>query len=313
MLHIKNIDEGLNLFKALGSEIRIEIVKLLLINKEMNMNEIATSLNLTNGAVTSHIKKMEECGLIKIDSDSDGHGNQKMCSMNLDKILIDIEIPQVESKTYETSVRVGQYSTYDVSPTCGLATESHIIGEFDDPRYFSHPERFDSEILWFTNGYIEYPIPNLLPFNQKVDSLSFMLELSSEAPSTNNEWPSDIGFYINDKFIGQWTSPGDFGDVKGIFTPSWWPFSLNQYGLLKNITINYNGTFVDGKKVSDVNILDLNLDYKSDIRFKLAVLDQEHKAGGITIYGKHFGNYNQDISVKIEYSDIESSDEIPAK
>ena len=50
MLHIKNIDEGLNLFKALGSEIRIEIVKLLLINKEMNMNEIATSLNLTNGA-----------------------------------------------------------------------------------------------------------------------------------------------------------------------------------------------------------------------------------------------------------------------
>ena len=55
MLHIKNIDEGLNLFKALGSEIRIEIVKLLLINKEMNMNEIATSLNLTNGAVITEI------------------------------------------------------------------------------------------------------------------------------------------------------------------------------------------------------------------------------------------------------------------
>lgn len=304
MLHIENIDDGIDLFKALGSEIRLEIIKLLLINKEMNMNEIATSLNLTNGGLTSHIKKLEECGLIKINSDADGHGNQKLCHINIDKILIDINTPKQDVGVYETSIAIGHYSDYSVSPTCGLATSSHIIGEFDDPRYFSHPDRFESEILWFTNGYIEYQVPNLLPFNQKIDSISFMLELSSEAPATNNEWPSDIGFYINDTFIGFWTSPGDFGDVKGVFTPAWWPFSLNQYGLLKNITINHSGTFVDGKKVSDVTTDTLNLNYKSNINFRLEVLENDNKkAGGITIYGKRFGNYNQDISVKIEYSD----------
>lgn len=304
MLHIKNIDDGIDIFKALGSDIRIEIIKLLLEKKEMNMNEIATGLNLTNGGLTSHVKKLEECGIIKINSDTDGHGNQKLCRLNLDKILIDISTPQQDEKVYETSIAVGHYSDYSVSPTCGLASSTQIIGEFDDPRYFSHPDRFNSDILWFTNGYIEYQVPNLLPFNQKIDSISFMLELSSEAPATNNEWPSDIGFYINDTYIGLWTSPGDFGDVKGIFTPAWWPFSLNQYGILKNITINENGTFVDGKKVSDVTTNTLNLTYKSNINFKLAVLENDQRAGGITIYGKHFGNYNQDISVKIEYSDL---------
>ena len=58
MLHIKSLDEGLNIFKALGSDIRIEIIKLLLSNKEMNMNELATQLNITNGALTGHIKKL---------------------------------------------------------------------------------------------------------------------------------------------------------------------------------------------------------------------------------------------------------------
>ena len=57
MLHIKSLDEGLEVFKALGSEIRINIIKLLLENREMNMNELASSLGITNGALTSHIKK----------------------------------------------------------------------------------------------------------------------------------------------------------------------------------------------------------------------------------------------------------------
>ena len=38
MLHIKNLDDGVEVFKALGSELRINILKLLLEYKEMNMN-----------------------------------------------------------------------------------------------------------------------------------------------------------------------------------------------------------------------------------------------------------------------------------
>ena len=60
MLHIKSLDEGLELFKALGSDIRVEIIKILLNENSMNMNELASRLNITNGALTSHIKKLEE-------------------------------------------------------------------------------------------------------------------------------------------------------------------------------------------------------------------------------------------------------------
>lgn len=56
MLHIKTLDDGLEIFKALGSEIRIEIVKILLENHGMSMNELAGRLNITNGALTNHIK-----------------------------------------------------------------------------------------------------------------------------------------------------------------------------------------------------------------------------------------------------------------
>ena len=97
-------------------------------------------------------------------------------------------------------------------------------------------------------------------------------------------------------------SPGDFGDVNGIFTPDWWMASLNQYGLLKRIEISDRGTFVDGLKISDVTMEQLNLDYKSPIRFRFQVEDDAENVGGLTLFGKGFGNYNQDMEVQISYS-----------
>ena len=128
------------------------------------------------------------------------------------------------------------------------------------------------------------------------------MEISSEAPGVNNDWPSDISFLLNDVEIGTWTSPGDFGDVRGLFTPDWWFPNWNQYGLLKMIVINKDGTFIDGLRISDVNIGQLNLNYRSTIRLKLMVRDDARNVGGLTLFGTGFGNYNQDIQVRIKYS-----------
>ena len=49
MLHITSLNEGLELFKALGSDVRIEILNILLENDNMSMNELASRLNITNG------------------------------------------------------------------------------------------------------------------------------------------------------------------------------------------------------------------------------------------------------------------------
>ena len=304
MIHITSLDDGLETFKALGSDTRIQILNILLENEQMSMNQLATELNISNGALTGHVKKLEECGLINISNESAGHGNQKMCSVTQDRIIVDIKKPIDYKNVFETEIKVGQFSRHQVWPTCGIATSESVIGEFDDIRYFNHPDRFTANILWFTKGYVEYTIPNLIPSNQRITQLSISAELSSEAPGIDNNWPSDISFYINDTKIGMWTSPGDFGDVHGMFTPQWWPQNWNQYGLLKLLVINDYGTYIDGLKISDVSTLSLHLDYNSDIRLRLAVENDSEHVGGITLYGKSFGNYDQDVRVAINYAPL---------
>lgn len=305
MMHITCLDDGLELFKALGSEVRIQILKLLLENKQMSMNQLASRLNITSGALTAHIKKMESCGLIAISNESAAHGNQKMCSISTNKILIDIEKEADFHNVHVTELKVGHYSDYSIYPTCGLATSRALIGETDDCRYFDHPDRFNADILWFTKGYVEYTIPNFIPRSQKITGISVSCELSSEAPGINDNWPSDISFFINDIPVGVWTSPGDFGESRGMLTPEWWPMNWNQYGLLKLLAINNQGTFIDGLKISNVTVDSLQLKPGSAIRFRLAVLEDAKNVGGLTIFGKSFGNYGQDIRASINYAPIE--------
>lgn len=309
MLHLKSLEEGLDIFKALASEVRIEIIKILSENNGMNMNELASRLNITNGALTSHIKKLEDCGIIVITNESAGHGNQKKCTVRLDKILIEVNPEEDVKNIYQTDVKVGHYSDYSVYPTCGLASGKAIIGEVDDTRYFAHPDRYDANLLWFTRGYVEYVIPNFIPSGQKIDQISISLEIGSEAPGYNDVWPSDISFFLNDRKVAVWTSPGDFGSVKGIFTPDWWFPNWNQYGLLKILVVNGRGTFIDGLQVSDVTIADFQFDYHSTIKLKMEVEEDAQHVGGLTIFGKGFGNYNQDIAVRINYSPIADREE----
>lgn len=306
MIHITSLDEGLDTFKALGSEVRLQILKILLENDQMSMNQLANELNISNGALTGHIKKLEECGLISTSNESAVHGNQKMCSIIQDRIIVDITKPIDYTNVFSTQIRVGQFSSHNVCPTCGLATSESVVGVLDDIRYFDHPDRFNADIIWFTKGYVEYALPNLIPVNQKISQLSISMEISSEAPGIDNNWPSDISFYINDILVGVWTSPGDYGEVRGMLTPDWWPSNWNQYGLLKLLVINHRGTYIDGLKISDVTTNTLKLDYTSTIRFRMAVEENATHVGGLTLFGRSFGNYSQDIQVSINYTPIES-------
>ena len=128
MLHIEKLSDGLNLFKALGSDVRLEIVRLL-VEQPMNMNELAGKLHITNGALTTHIKKLEECGVVAVSSDSGGHGNQKICQVVPDKLLINVKnAPLPAENTCSVDLKVGRYSSCRVYPTCGLSTADRIIG-----------------------------------------------------------------------------------------------------------------------------------------------------------------------------------------
>jgi hypothetical protein len=119
-------------------------------------------------------------------------------------------------------------------------------------------------------------------------------------------WSSEpnIYFSLNGIPLGKWISPGDFGARRGMFSPHWWPDALNQYGLLKTLIINKNGTFIDGNsKISSTTISDLNIDYNSSIELKFEVPKDTANCGGLTLFGSTFGDYNQDIVVKLYYTE----------
>jgi predicted transcriptional regulator len=63
--------------------------------------------------------------------------------------------------------------------------------------------------------------------------------------------------------------------------------------------VSDEGTQVDGKQVSDVTLSQLMISEHSSIRLKIGIDDAATNTGGINIFGKGFGNYNQDIVMRL--------------
>lgn len=290
-------DEGQKIFSALGSDVRLQIVSLCLKTPEINLDELAKNLYISNSAITLHIKKLEEAGILLVSHKSGIRGSQKVCSVNIDKLLISFERESVE-KFYKYDIDIGLYTNYSVEPTCGIVTEKCPIGEFDEPKYFDFTDRINASLIWFSSGFLEYKIPNGLKHKDKLKELQISLEIASEAPGYSSYYPSDIYFTVNGIELGYWTSPGEFNNRRGMFTPSWWWENLGQYGKLKMINVTQDGTYIDGKKISGVKISDLNIDSKSEIIFKISSSKNTVNPGGLSLFGKNFGDFNQGIIVK---------------
>ncbi len=105
---------------------------------------------------------------------------------------------------------------------------------------------------------------------------------------------------MNGQDLGKWTSPGDFGLTRGRLNPIWWRSDVNQYGLLKVLRINTGGTFVDGQQISDITLEDVRVE-QDQWTFRLTAENSGRRRGGLTIYGRGFGNYEQDIMFRVYY------------
>lgn len=301
-LNIKaNTDrEWLPLYEAMASEVRLHILELLA-EQAMNVKELAQSLQLSSAIVTMHVRKLEAGGLIRSKMIRKEGGTHKVCELAVDTVEIMLPIPANKTRKYhEVSIPIGHYTAFEVHPTCGLATTENVIGQFDDPRYFLEPTRMHANILWFGKGYVEYTIPNYLIPGQNVSEIEWSMEISSEAPGFNEIWPSDIHFYVNGVNLGYWTSPGDFGSERGRFTPEWWREGINQYGLWKVLRVKEEGTYIDGQQISSVGLKEIGME-RNYWTLRLAVLDTSEHVGGVSLYGRGFGNYNQDMSFRVYY------------
>ncbi len=296
-------DKSLPVYEALASDVRLKMIHLLA-EQEMNIKQLAEALGLSSAIMTMHVKKLEKAKIINTKMVPGRGGAMKVCSLATSKIEITFPVKQSAGARHfhEMIVSVGHYTDFHVEPTCGLATVDKVIGIFDDPRCFLDPERVNAKILWFGSGFVEYKVPNYLKKNEQPQELEISFEISSEAPFANEDWPSDISFFLNGQLLGSWTSPGDFGGkhVRGKYTPDWWFADINQHGLLKVLKINDKGTFIDGQQISEVTLDELNI-RQNQWTFRLSVLDSANNVGGMTLFGTGFGNYNQDIVFRLYY------------
>lgn len=303
-MNIEVTTENLDYFKCLSSRTRLEIIELL--NKQSrNIGELAELLGVSSAMVTRHIADLENSNIVTTENIPGKRGLQKICSLTAKEVTLkfrdSLENSISKKDNRNVSIPVGQYVKYEVNPTCGLASTDSLIGICDQPRYFSSPDRFNASIIWFQSGWVEYCIPGYIIFAKEIDSIDISLEICSEFPGFREDWPSDIYFYLNEVKLGVWTSPGDFGKKKGIYTPDWWHLGT-QYGLLKTLKISKKGTFLDGIKLSEVTLEQIKMDPGHDLILKIAAPEDADHPGGATIFGKGFGNYNQDIDVRVSYS-----------
>lgn len=296
MKHFKSMREAEDVFKALGAPMRVKIMELLYEEGDLKFDDISKRLNITNSAVSMHIDRLVSAGLVHVKTMPGLRGVCKICKPCYDALMVDMRPQRQKQNFYQDDVPVGAYHECAVTPTCGLATIKQIIGEFDVPKYFMFPDHYDAGVFWIGTGYILYHLPNRLKAGEHLVELTISMELSSEYPGYNEDFPSDIYFEVAGVAVGKWISPGDYGSRRGHYTPSWWPKVCNQYGLLKTLSITGEGTFIDGgSRISDITIQDLRIDYSTELTLKISVPKETKNCGGLTIFGKGFGDYDQGI------------------
>ena len=296
-------EADMSVLKGLASPARVSILKLLHEKGPINVNEIADILDLPQSSVSTNVQMLEEAGLIRTETHKARKGNQKVCYSVYDEILVvfKTDIKEAEADAIEVSMPLGLYTSFEVTAPCGLCSVDGIIGLLDVPSTFLDPDRMKTALIWFTRGHVEYQFPNNARLtNTAIREIEFVMELSSEVPGTSADWPSDITLSVNGVDVGTWTSPGDFGDKRGVFTPDWWKLKGSQYGKLKSFRITDDGAFVDGLRISDISLADLKLDTHHSIRLRIGVRDDAKHPGGINIFGRGFGNYDQDILLRLK-------------
>ena len=289
-----------SLLKALASIPRWHILQCLS-EGSLTVIEVSQALDMPLSTVAAQVKILEDAGFVRTELRPASHGLQKVCFRTYDSLVLQLPyLPVMPSNSVEMTMPVGGYTSFDVTPTCGLASSISVIGYLDDPISFYEPRRVEAGLVWFRSGFVEYTFPNRLQRGAGITSMVVSAEICSEAPLHNDNWPSDITLWINGVEVGTWTCPGDFGGQRGRLTPEWWDSKDSQYGVLKRWSISPEGSFIDGYQLSRITLRDLSIESHSVITIRLGVKEDAQNVGGINIFGSGFGNYPQDITLRIE-------------
>lgn len=302
-LDLANPEETARICKALSSETRLEILRCL-VDRAMTISELAEAFYLPMSSMCLHIKTLKEAGLITVVPKPGIRGSQKLCGIKIENVNLDLfaHVDRITRKPPAfVNMPIGHYCNCDITPPCGMASANSYLYQQDSPYAFYSQDRTDASLLWFTSGYLEYQFSNYTLLQDQVSQIEFSFEICSEAPGYNSNWPSDITFELNHKLVTTFRTKGDYGGRKGIYNPSWWSDSITQFGEYKKILITRNGCFMDNIQISKETIESLGLLNGYFFSFILRVDPDSQYVGGMNLFGSHFGDYAQDIIMKVEY------------
>lgn len=288
--------------KALSSPVRVRMLALLC-SRSMNVNEMAEALSLPVSTAALNVRQLEESGLITTAIQPGVRGAMKLCSRRVETVSMRLT-PEAEAGDNALTVQlpIGCYSSADgITPGCGAVTEHAWIGESNLPRAFYHPDRFQAQLLWFESGELEYRFSLGEVDPSQVEWLEFSMEISSNAPHYREDYKSDILVSVNDRSLGVWTSPGDYGSRRGRLNPSWWSDTSSQFGLLKTWRVDAGGSWLDGEASSGVTLRDLKLSERDYISLRIGVRPDAEHVGGLNLFGERFGDHAQGIVMRVGY------------
>jgi predicted transcriptional regulator len=311
---ITKSDQVLPVAKALSSPLRLQMLHVLK-QQEMNIQSLAKELNILSSTCTMNIQMLERVGLVKTEMVPAARGSQKMCKLKYSEVVLPLieEDEEKDDNSIVINMPIGLYTDFEVHPSCGMISESEIIDYLDSERAFFSPKRGNAQLIWFTDGYIEYSFPVNIPKERSVKSIQISTEICAEFPGYKVDWPSDITMWINSEEVGTWTSPGDMGGKRGRFTPKWWGLENTQYGFLKTWRVTTDGSYIDGIESAHTRVEDLHLQDDYRIRVRLGIKRDAEFRGGLNIFGEKFGNHPTGIVLQIELGGFMGGEKISEK
>lgn len=286
---------------ALSVPERLKILQCIL-NRSVTLAQIQKELDLPMTSISRHVNILAEAGLIYIHYTPGIKGHRKFCSQAITGLSVFMEntsAPADEKVSFE--MPVGMFSSCHISAPCGMISDTRNLIPYDNPSLFFSPQRREAELLWFAKGFVCYHFPVSRLNAGQYHEIEFSFELCSEAAYYNNNWPSDITFYVNDVELTTYTSPGDFGGRRGLNTPMFWPTTSTQYGLFTVLKVKRDGVYLNDLLQTDrITIDHLHLGEQDCIKFKIGIKDNAEHCGGINLFGKHFGDFPQAIKMTVQ-------------
>ena len=301
-LSLSRPDQLYRFAHALASPVRLRIMEALC-ERSMNVGELSQLLDIPMSTTALAVKTLEEAGLISTETQPGARGSMKLCSRRIDMLNIKLDSEKkVENNVLSMHMQLGGYSSADgIRPTCGLAGGEMVMGEMDNPAVFYSPDRFDAQLIWFRQGSLEYRFSFQQMDKIEIEWLELSFEACSEAPMYRDPWESDIAVAINGKRLGIWTCPCDCGGRQGKLTPDWWPALSTQFGFLKTWRVTEKGTYLDGVRIGDVTVKDLEISSQNYISASIGVPEDAQHVGGINLFGHWFGDYPQALILRLGY------------